>query len=455
MAWSRWQVVTLVSLTVGYAGYYICRSNLSVGTSLIMAEQGLTKGAIGGIASAGVLAYALGKVVNGVLGDFLGGRIMFLLAMAASVGLTVAFGLSTGVVALTIIWCVNRFVQSAGWGGATKIVGTWFDRENYGRAMGILSLSYLFGDVFARLLLGEMLRQDASWRQMFFGAAGVLAVITLAVLALLRSRPQDVGLPPARIAPSNVYGEAGNNEKPDTLRTLLGPLFRSFSFWLVCIMSFGLTLVRETFNFWTPMYLIETADMTKDQAAQASALFPFFGGIAVIAAGFLSDKAASGRRAGVMCAFLVPGAVVMLLLGRYSGGFGTTEKLVMLSALGFLIIGPYSFLSGAISLDMGSKRGAATTAGFVDSFGYIGGVLSGQYVGKLAEGAAGWSAAFGFLGAVCLATTLAAGVYWWLQESTRRDKLGIDEGQCAEVVPAVSGTTCCQETERSNLSSIR
>lgn len=420
MAWNRWQVVTLASLTAGYAGYYVCRSNFSITTSLIMAEQGMSKAEIGGVASAGVLAYAIGKVLNGVVGDFLGGRTVFLLAMVASVAATIIFGMSTGVVTLTAIWCANRFVQSAGWGGATKVVGLWFDQNNYGRAMAILSLSYLFGDVVARLALGEALRLGASWRQIFFIAAAGLGVITVGVFTCLKARPQQVGLPGAQIAEGNVYGAAGDSERPESIRTLLGPLLRRPSFWMVCVMSLGLTLIRETFNFWTPTYLIDTAGLSTADAAKASSLFPFFGGVAVIVAGFVSDGAAKGRRAAVMCAFLVPGAVAMLVLGYYSAELSTPGKLVMVSILGFLIIGPYSFLAGAISLDMGSKRGAATTAGIVDAAGYIGGMLSGRYVGSLAEGTGGWATAFGFLGIVCVLTTIAAALYWWMQESRQR-----------------------------------
>lgn len=34
----RWQVITFVTLWLGYAGYYVCRSNLSVAGPLLQAE---------------------------------------------------------------------------------------------------------------------------------------------------------------------------------------------------------------------------------------------------------------------------------------------------------------------------------------------------------------------------------------------------------------------------------
>ena len=59
----RWQGITLGTLFVGYVGYYICRSNLSVATPLILreyADQGLTKADMGLVASAAVFWYAIG-----------------------------------------------------------------------------------------------------------------------------------------------------------------------------------------------------------------------------------------------------------------------------------------------------------------------------------------------------------------------------------------------------------
>src|SRR5262245_21708110 len=94
-----WQRITVATLFVGYGGYYICRSNLSVATPLILkdfADAGITNEHIGFVTSVGILLYSVGKITNGLLADFFGGRILFLLGMAASVGCTVLFGLASG-----------------------------------------------------------------------------------------------------------------------------------------------------------------------------------------------------------------------------------------------------------------------------------------------------------------------------------------------------------------------
>jgi MFS transporter, OPA family, glycerol-3-phosphate transporter len=420
MRWTRWQLITIASLTIGYAGYYVCRSNLSVASPLLQAD-GFTKAEIGSIASAGVLTYAVGKIVNGVAGDYLGGRLMFLLALLGSIGATVAFGLASGLAAFTVIWCVNRFVQSAGWGAAMKITGHWFSPETYGRAVAVLCLSYLFGDAAARLILGDIIKRGASWQHLFFIAAGILAAIGVVIVFTLRNRPEDVGLPGVAGAAQSVFAEEGDQSRPDSLAHHLRAFAASPAFWVVCIMSFGLTLIRETFNTWTPTYLVEAASLTKDQAAKASALFPFFGGVSVLACGFLSDRVAKGRRAAIMLAFLAPGAITMVALGSLDESMPTSLRLALLSLVGFFIIGPYSFLSGAISLDMGSKRGVATAAGLIDAVGYLAGVLSGRYIGSLAQ-ERGWSIALTALAGIAVLTAFAAAFYWFVHERERRSQ---------------------------------
>src|SRR5262249_26047371 len=70
----RWQAITAAALLGGYSGYYVCRSNLSLVAPKLLAEfgpAGLDKSALGIVLSAGVLAYACGKVVNGVAGDLI------------------------------------------------------------------------------------------------------------------------------------------------------------------------------------------------------------------------------------------------------------------------------------------------------------------------------------------------------------------------------------------------
>ncbi len=414
----RWQLRTALSLFVGYSAYYLCRSDLAIAAPLLVREfggRGLNKEVLGQIASVGVLFYAAGKVVNGVLGDFLGGKKIFILGMVGAVAATVAFGLGQGVAVFFGAWAANRLVQSMGWAGLVKTTANWFSYRSYGRIMGLLSLSYLFGDVVAKLALGQLLVLGVGWRGLFMAAATGLAAVALVNWFSLKSSPESVGLAALPASPDSLFAAAGPGpaDRPASLGTLLGPYFRSPAFLLMLVMSFGLTALREAFSFWVPTYLVEAAHLSEGAASRGSALYSVFGMASILGAGYLSDAWLQGRRGGLIlggCVGLVP---VLALMARPAGGSGLA--LVLISLVGLLLLGPYSFLAGAMSLDAGGRQGAATASGLVDAVGYVGGTGALWLTGALAEHR-GWGSAFLALAVLAAGTAVAALVFYRTQE---------------------------------------
>lgn len=414
----RWQQIMLVSLFLGYTGYYVCRTNLSVATPLLInAGLGLDKEAIGKISSYSIVFYAAGKFINGFLGDFLGGKRMFLLGMAASILCTILFGFGTTFAMFAMAWCLNRFVQSMGWGALVKMTSRWFGFDNYGKAMALLSLSFLIGNAGVKWYLGSLIEANLDWRQLFFASAATLAVVAIFCAFTLRPSPRDMGLPEPPVNPENLFGAEGEATRPDSLRELLATFLRSPIFWTILILSFGLTLIRETFNNWTPLYLTEAAGLSKGQAAKYSSIFDIAGGFSVLFCGFVTDRLFTGRRGGVMAVMLTLSIPALLGLALYKGNTSALP-LTFVGLTAFLTIGPYSFLGGAIALDLGGKRASSAAAGMIDGVGYLGGIISGYTIANIAK-TSGWGGAFGLLAGVSVLIAAAAVVYWF-QESRAR-----------------------------------
>ena len=281
----------------------------------------------------------------------------------------------------------------------------------YGTVMGVISLSFLFGDALARAFMGRLIEAGLGWQGVFGVAAGVLGALWILNFALIRESPEELGLPEPETNPENLFGDLGQDPHPEAVGPLWATLARSPAFWLVCLLSLGVTLLRESFNNWTPTYLVEGVGLGKGKAATMSSLFPFFGGVSVLAAGILGDRFGRGMRAAVIF-------IGMLLCGLTLGVLGSTdfagrsrEALILVSTVAFLLIGPYSYLAGAISLDFGGKRGGATACGIIDGFGYLfGGVVAGKVVANLSV-SAGWQGVFKMLAVVALLTSLAAAFF--------------------------------------------
>jgi sugar phosphate permease len=419
----RRQIVTVLLLFGGYASLYFCRADLSVATPLLIEElksRGMDHGEaivrMGTIASLGVLSYAFGKLFLGGLGDYWGGRINFLIGLAGATVFTVLFA-ATGLIPLfTVAWVGNRLTQSLSWAGLIKVSSKWFNYSTYGTVIGILSVSYLVGDALARQLMGALIHHGFGWRALFYFAAAVAAVFLVISAAFLHESRAGLGFEEARTNPLSVFAQS--ESRPASVGALLRPLFLSRGFQLICLLSFGCTIVRETFNIWTPVYLRDYLGYNAGDAAGLSAIFPAVGVLSVLMMGWLSDRLGVNGRALLMFAGLSATAVALLgLMSIPSEAGGALLPLVAIGAIAFCLLGPYSYLGGAFALDFGGKQGSAFASGMIDGIGYLGGALAGDSVARISV-AFGWQGVFVALAAVSALAALAAGYLYVLGSRT-------------------------------------
>lgn len=420
----RWQAVTVATLFTGYAGYYVCRSVLPVASTGMMNDptSGVDELAYGRLVEVGIYLYAVGKLVNGVLAEYASGRAAFLLGMLLSAAVVACFGLVAGATTMLVLWAANRFVQSAGWVGLVKTTGRWFAPARLATVMGVLSLSYLFGDALARFYLGAFVEAGAGWRELFLVAAGTLGLIALVGYFTLKNSPRDVGLPEPPPPAQNVFGADHGEGRVSVLR-LLGPLFASRAFWLVCAMNMGLTAIRETFNAWTPRYLEKGVGLSPAVVGMLSGLFPLCGAVASLVAGWYGDRL-KGRFGSLIVplAALTTGVLWAFASADLHGR--PALALALIGAAALFVMGPYTFCSGVLALNIGGKRGGAASTGIIDAAGYLcGAVVAGRVAGHLVKHY-GFAPLLDVLFWLGVGTLAVAVVYWYFEERLLNDATG-------------------------------
>jgi OPA family glycerol-3-phosphate transporter-like MFS transporter len=202
-----------------------------------------------------------------------------------------------------------------------------------------------------------------------------------------------------------------------TLKQLLVPLAKSPKFWALLVLSALLTLIRETFNSWTPIYLTEELDMSDGDAATASMVFPLVGTLSAILGGFLVDKISPRWRGLIPLVFLVflsLNLAGLAAFAKYYQGEGPKAVVLALFLIGMtamFLIAPYSFLDGVFTLDLAGKKGCAATASIINGAGYIGAILSGVVTGVAADGS-GWSLVFIILTFMAVISMGFQALYW-------------------------------------------
>ncbi len=375
---------------------------------------------LGAMVSFGVMAYAAGKLLLAGLGDLWGGRRSFLGGLGGALLFTMLFTLGGGLPVFTIAWIGNRLVQSIGWAGLVKVSSQWFSYKSYGTVIGILSLSFLIGDAVARQSMGWLIANGFGWRSLFYFAAIVSGIVLSANLVLLKESRAALGFSAPEVNPLNVF--ESRTETRGGLKRLLLPLLRNRGFLIVCLLSLCTTIVRETFNTWTPTYLHNFFGYSDSAAAGMSAIFPALGAVSVVVAGFAGDRLGPTGRSIVLFVGMVVTAVGLCFMTVLKAGTASTLPLVLVGVVGFGLLGPYSYLAGAMALDFGGKQGGATSSGLIDGIGYMGGILAGDSVARLAV-RFGWGGVFVSLAAVSVASAIAAGMLFVRQRAEIRQRL--------------------------------
>ena len=384
----------LACAMLGYIGIYLCRKNLSVAIPMIQQDLGVTKAQLGVVASYSTIAYAVGKIFFGPIIDRVGGRICFLFALLAVAVLGGLGSLSSSIPMLTLCYSANRFAGAAGWGSMVKQVPDWFPGRRLALAMAFLSLSFVFGGVAALLVAGRISSLTGNnWRAVM-GLPAILLVLILLVNWLVLPRP-------AVLSPA----AAASARKPESRLTQFLSLAAIPQFWVVCGLSFLITITRETFNTWTVDFMKTEGGphMSTEVAAFLSTPFDAAGAVGILLMGWILDRLSARRRTIVLFGNLAALAVLIYFLPALLHQ-GLTQAAVAIGVIGFLSYGPYSLLAGILALEIRGKEFVATVAGFVDASGYLAGIVSGYYFGRIVDHG-GYLMGFHFLAAV---TFLAA-----------------------------------------------
>jgi OPA family glycerol-3-phosphate transporter-like MFS transporter len=401
-----WRQSTFYVMLFGYVGYYICRKNLPSALPLMAETFNYTNTELGQIGMMSAYAYALGKLVNGPLGDKIGGRKIFLIGMMGAIICNVLFSLGSSLWYFITIWCICNFFLSAGWGGIAKTIGAWYEPEKNGTVMGFISINFQFGGVVSSLIAGGLVALGCTWDKLFLYPAGILFLVFLWSMKTSKASPQDI-IPGVKFGPNagekkslvtyeEDEGESAQQADPKKVikRLLSMPVFRQ-----LLVFSFITTFLRITFFMWSPKFLVDIG-MSVQSGILKSALFPLLGCVGTILLGWYTDKyVKNGDRARAMWIMLTGLVVSLALVGVYASGAsaensGNHNLIVLLVGMsGFFLLGPYSMSSGALTLDIAGSKGAGSCTGLIDGVGYIGAGLANLGTGYMSD-ALGWSQVF-------------------------------------------------------------
>lgn len=427
---SRWQWRVFSGVWITYFSVYFCRVNFGAAQKDMGADLLLSPALIGLFLTGMKISYGIGQFVNGQLADRFGARRFMLLGMVSSAVLNVLLGLTStagamrvlqevsgtllgeerarmgAIGVLMLIWTLNGYVQAMAWPSCVKVMAHWFPTHLRGKAMGLMGTSYQFGQAGTFFLSGWLVGRFG-WRAAFLFPPLVLLAATVIMLLLVRGRPQDAGLPAMRDDGTAVLPDDPEEERLTIRQTLAGVLSNR-NLWIVAIAFAGLDMIRYGFMDWAIRHLQEEMGQAVFRAALKNTVLPLGGALGAVVAGWLTDRYFHSRRAPVVSVMLALLGLFTVFYHQVVVSHNAFLVVLFLGIIGFLTYGPHVLMVGACPQDFGSRRMAASAAGFVDCMGYMGAALAGVGTGVLLE-QFGWHAAIlTWAGAAFVAAALMA-----------------------------------------------
>lgn len=165
-----------------YAVCYIAKNVLSALMSRMESSGSFDVMVLGNMTSAFLFSYAIGQLINGVLGNKISPRYMVLMGLAVPGTILVLFPLVGSGTAALVLWAVCGFFCSMLWGPLSAMIG-----ENTTMRMGrvlmtVLTVASVIGTLFA-YILGVIGSVTNSWETPF--RAGGIAILLAAVIWFL------------------------------------------------------------------------------------------------------------------------------------------------------------------------------------------------------------------------------------------------------------------------------
>lgn len=338
--YKHWRSAAFSSSWLLYAGYYLCRENLSTVLSLPSASS--APNPLAKLLFTFAFAYVFGHIVSGTAADLRGPRHVALIGGIVSAAATAAMIFTHNLHNLLSLQLLNGFGQGLGFPALAKMLAAWFTRQERPSVLAWWSASYSLGGSLAASVtlwcLTPHLLSVWGWRHCFAIPPLLLSLLSLYFYISTRDTPESVGLKPL-----SMTDPAEEQEASGVLRgwwvVLTNPHIRTMA-----AMYFFLKMTRYALLFWLPLYLVQTSHLSNNRATSVGNLFELLGFAGALFAVHISTRYCNSRRYPV-ATMLLFGLGFLSLLQPLISNLGWWASAVSICVMGLMVYAVDSLIS--------------------------------------------------------------------------------------------------------------
>ena len=293
-------------LTLVYFTSYMTRKNFATVLQQVISETSIEKDLLSIVLVCMTVAYGVGQIVNGRLGDKFKPTNMIFCGLVMATAVNAVFPFAAGsVTAMAILWGINGYAQSMMWPPIIKILVTNCDDDMYSYSTLRVSWGSSFATILLYFLAPAIITFTSTWKAICWVSAAIGLVMCISWF-FLKNRIN-----------TTVANSSEKNGK-NGFRIPSAAIF-PIVFIILAIIFQG--MLRDGVSTWMPTYLAEIHSMSNEKSI-LSAVFPaIFSILTFSIANWLYRKFFTNE---VVCAAVIFGVscasagVLFLLFGKSS-----------------------------------------------------------------------------------------------------------------------------------------
>lgn len=368
-SFSRLQKRILTACVIIYTMAYLNRLNLSAALASLREVLSISAAQAGLLQTFFAVVYAVGQFINGALVDRLNPVRHMEIGIIGSAICNLLMGCFASYPVLLILCLLNGACQSMLWTPIVRLFAEYY--ENFQlrkRANLIQSLSLVVGHLGAWAISGY-LSSILSWRLSFIVPAAATVPAFLVAWYLLRN-----------LKTSEVSSDSG----ADSRTVSRPPVFRLFvrtGFLLILLVSIFHGFIKDGVVTWAPDILRSVGNGGLSSTT-FSLIIPVINALGILGGYWLQQKAGKDNRTMISVIMLLSGVCCIPLVLHHCSLFPTALFLGLVCSC---MYGLNPILTGLVPMEYDLSGCTGLTAGFIDSFIYLGSSLAGVLAGGIYE----------------------------------------------------------------------
>ena len=357
-----------------YTFAYVARLNYNASMVEILSQLGTTKEAAGTVSSYFFFAYGVGQLVNGLLSKKYNTRYSVALALFASCIINFAMTFCQGIDAMKYLWLLNGVFQSILWSSLIKTLSDNLADSKLSKAVMVMSTTVACGTFMAYGFAALFSYLQMKWTAIFYVAsvlAGAVAVLWFAGMRTLQKAEKET----AKI------------EVKEKSKLSLTPAFiTGVAVILICAVSNG--FIKDGITTWVPSILKEEFSVPSSLSIIITLLLPVLSifGTSIVNALHKKQKDENALNGIFFFATAILAGLIILTLNLKS----VPLTLALFGAVACLMAAVNNVITSIVPLYSRDKIDSGLSAGFLNTFCYVGSTLSASLLGKIAD-TRGWN----------------------------------------------------------------